>query len=166
MSLISISRGSFVNRRSQTPQSMRYSLPRAFPSSGRTPSTIYEARKEVARSFHSALAEAVREAAHAGWDGHGSNAADVGALTRVMDFLEALPDDFPFPDPSVTPNGDILLEWSKSPQLSLAVLFGSVGQIHYASYIRGLKTYGAFDFVGDELSQEFVVVATRWWQSK
>ena len=43
---------------------------------------------------------------------------------------------------------------------------GSVGQIHFASYIRGLKTYGAFDFVGDELSQEFVVVATRWWQSK
>jgi hypothetical protein len=166
MSLISISEGAFFNRRSQTPQSMRYSLPSAFPLSDRTPSTIYEDWKGVARSFQSALAEAVREAAHVGWDGQGSNAADVGALTRVMDFLEALPDDFPFPDPSVTPNGDILLEWSKSPQLSLAVLFGSVGQIHYASYIRGLKTYGAFDFVGDELSQEFVVVAIRWRQSK
>ena len=166
MSLISISESAFFNRRSQTPQSMRYSLPSASHLSDRTPSTIYEAWKGVARSFQGALTEAVREAAHVGWDGQGSNAADVGALTRVMDFLEALPDDFPFPDPSVAPNGDILLEWSKSPQLSLAVLLGSVGQIHYSSYIRGLKTYGTFDFVGDELSQEFVVVATRWRQSK
>lgn len=164
MSVICIS-NDVVNRRSQTPQSLRYSLPGAIASSGDTPSAIYEARKEVALKFYRALAEAVQEAGLVGWDGPGSNAADMGALPRVMDFLEALPDDFPFPDPSVTPSGEILLEWSKSPQLSLAVLFGSVGQIHYASYIRGLKTYGAIDFVGDELLQEFVLVANRWRQA-
>jgi hypothetical protein len=164
MSVISIS-NDFINRRSQTPQSLRYSLPVAPTSSADTPSALYGAQTGALK-FSCALAEAVRDAGQVGWNGLGSNAADVGALTRVTNFLDALPDDFPFPDPSVAPSGEILLEWSKSPQLSVAVLFGSIGQINYASYIRGLKTYGAFDFVGDELSQEFVVVATRWRQSK
>jgi hypothetical protein len=164
MSVISISFDS-VNRRSQTPQSMRYSLPGVPISSAETPSVIYEAQKDVALKFSHALAEAVKDAGRAGWDGPGSNAADIGALTRVTDLLDALPDDFPFPDPSVASSGEILLEWSKSPQLSIAVLFGSVGQIHYASYIRGLKTYGAFDFVGDELPQEFILAAKRWRQA-
>jgi hypothetical protein len=161
MSVISIS-NDFVNRRSQTPQSRRYSLPGVPASSVDTPSAICETKKEVALKFSRVLAEAVRDAGQAGWDGPGSNAADIGALTRVMDFLDALPDDFPFPDPSVAPSGEILLEWSKCPQLSVAVLFGSVGQIHFASYIRGSKTHGAIDFVGDELPKEFVFVATRW----
>jgi len=165
MSVISIS-NDFVNRRSQTPQSLRYSLPTIPTSSADAPSARYGTQTDVALKFSHALAEAIGDAGQLGWDGPGSNAADIGALTRVTDFLDALPDDFPFPDPSVAPSGEILLEWSKSPQLSVAVLFGSVGQIHYASYIRGSKTYGAIDFVGDELPQEFVVVATRWRQSK
>jgi hypothetical protein len=165
MSIISIS-NDFVNRRSQTPQSVRYSLPAVPISSVDTPAACYGSQADVALKFSHALTEAIGDAGQVGWNGPGSNAADIGALTRVTNFLDALPDDFPFPDPSVAPSGEILLEWSKSPQLSVAVLFGSVGQINYASYIRGLKTYGAFDFVGDELSQEFVVVATRWRQSK
>jgi hypothetical protein len=164
MSVVSIA-NDCVNRRSQTPQSVRYSLPGGPTSSANTPSVIYEAQKDVALKFLDALTEAVRDAGKVGWDGPGSNAADIGALTRVTDFLNALPDDFPFPDPSVAPSGEILLEWSKSPQLSVAVLLGGVGQIHYASYIRGSKTYGTIDFVGDELPQEFVFVANRWRKS-
>jgi hypothetical protein len=164
MSVICIA-SDVVNRRSQTPQSTRYSLPGGLSPAADTPSVIYETQKDVALKFAGALTEAVRDAGKIGWNGPGSNAVDIGALTRVGDFLNALPEDFPFPDPSVAPSGEILLEWSKSPQLSVAVLVGGVGQIHYASYIRGSKTHGAINFVGDELPPEFVLVATRWWKS-
>jgi hypothetical protein len=164
MSLIYIA-NDVVNRQSQTPQSGSYSLPGGLSPAAGTLSVIYETQKDVALKFTRALTEAVRDASKVGWDGPGTNAVDIGALTRVRDFLNALPEDFPFPDPSIAPSGEVLLEWSKSPQLSVAVLVGGVGQIHYASYIRGSKTHGAIDFVGDELPPEFVLVATRWWKS-
>ena len=82
MSVISIS-NDFVNRRSQTPQSMRYSLPAVSTSSADTPSALYGAQTDVALKFSCALTEAIGDAGQVGWNGPGSNAADIGALTRV-----------------------------------------------------------------------------------
>src|SRR5205807_4024370 len=86
MSVISISTDC-VNRRSQTPQSVRYSLPPVPTSLADTPSAIYGRQRDVALKFSLALAEAVRDAGQVGWNGPGSNVADIGALTRVTNFL-------------------------------------------------------------------------------
>ena len=126
-------------------------------------STRYSRRNEALGAFIERLREAIEEASVDGWDGPGSKKADVGAIEGAIILLQNLPSDFPLPDPSFSTDGELLLEWWKAKDISLAASLNSKKRLSYAAYIRGNRSHGSFDISSGELPEEFSVAAKRWW---
>ena len=85
----------------------------------------------------------------ANWDGHGALPiyADTFALTRLV--TESLPTTIPTPELGAEPDGQITLEWYRSPTRLLSVSVDPNGTLHYAATLGGRTQFGSEPFLGD-----------------
>lgn len=84
-----------------------------------------------------------------GWDGY--NAQPVTAASRLfaMMLLRSLPLGVAPPEVSAEPDGELTLEWSRSPRRTLSVSISPKGELHYAALIGTSRNFGSEPFFGD-----------------
>jgi len=85
----------------------------------------------------------------AGWDGYGAAPVCAEAFTQACRFLEALPFGVPAPSVGAEPDGQLTLEWYRSPRRLLSVSISPDGDLHYAAILGPSKAYGTEAFFGE-----------------
>lgn len=101
------------------------------------------------RSSLNELDELFETCREPGWDGYEAQpiALPTFELTRL--FLNALPIGIPGPSVGAEPDGDITLEWYRSPRRVLSVSVTSNFDLHYAALTGASKHYGTVPFFGE-----------------
>jgi preprotein translocase subunit Sss1 len=94
------------------------------------------------------LAEVWEECRKPGWDGYGARAAEQETLRNTYQVIEALPLGFPRPSISAQPDGQLTLEWYRSPTRTLSISIDPDGYIHYAGLFGVEKHFGTVPFLG------------------
>src|SRR5438046_2126760 len=93
---------------------------------------------------------------HPDWDGFGANPIEQATFTAASALIDSLPLGFPRPSIGADPDGQITLEWHRSPRRTLSVSIDPDGFLHYAGLFGASKRYGTltyFSTVPDELLQ-------------
>lgn len=88
------------------------------------------------------LFEVWQECRRPGWDGHGALAVEQETLDAAYQLLESLPFGFPLPSIGAEPDGQLTLEWRRSPCRVLSVSVDPAGYLHYAGIFGTNKNYG------------------------
>ncbi len=92
------------------------------------------------------LAEVWEECRHPGWDGHGALAVEQETLRGTYIIIDSLPLGFPRPSIGAEPDGQLTLEWHKSPTRTLSVSVDPDGFLHYAGLFGQDRKYGRMTF--------------------
>lgn len=82
------------------------------------------------------------------WDGHGANAVSHASYVNAYRLLEVFPESIPMPSVGAEPDGQITLEWYRSPYQTLSLSITPDGDLHYAALIGASRAYGTEPFVG------------------
>lgn len=85
----------------------------------------------------------------ADWDGYGAEPVRAGTLALAYRFLGALPLGVPAPSFCAEPDGQLALEWYRSPRRLLSVSISPDGDLHYAAILGPNKAYGTEVFSGE-----------------
>lgn len=93
------------------------------------------------------LHEVASETAAYNWDGYGARAMDIHAYDRTKRFLQYWPEELPFPEIGVMPEGDISLDWDFARRRSLTVLIGAENRITYAMINLDDEKSGTLSFI-------------------
>jgi hypothetical protein len=102
------------------------------------------------------LAEVWEECRTPGWDGYNAVAVDQDTLRAAYTLVDSLPFRFPRPSIGADPDGQLTLEWRKSPTRVLSVSVDPDGLLHFAGLFGADKQYGTVAFyssVPDSLLQ-------------
>jgi len=83
-----------------------------------------------------------------GWDGYGAEPVRDKTIWSAYRFLEALPHGLPVPSIGAEPDGDITLEWHRSPRRTVSVSVTADDNLHYSALIGPNKQYGTEVFFG------------------
>jgi hypothetical protein len=83
------------------------------------------------------------------WDGQGADPVTNETYQAACFFLESLPLGTPAPSVGVEPDGQLTLEWYRSPRRTLSVSVSPEAELHYAALIGSSKAYGTEPFLGD-----------------
>lgn len=75
-----------------------------------------------------------------GWDGYGALAVEQDTFTAAYMLISTLPLSFMRPSIGVEPDGQLTLEWRKSPSRVLSVSVDPNGLLHYA-IVSGMKKH-------------------------
>jgi hypothetical protein len=94
------------------------------------------------------LYEAFSEACMPEWDGHGACRASLESYANAKQFIEVLPVDLPLPEFAVDPDGEISLEWYRSPRRVFSVSMGSGASLSYAGLFGPNRVHGSETFDG------------------
>jgi hypothetical protein len=94
----------------------------------------------------SAVAAACREP---NWDGFNARPVSDETIINAYMLLDALPLGFPRPSIGAEPDGDLTLEWYRSPRRTLSVSVNSQGELNYAALLGPSRTCGTEAFYGD-----------------
>jgi|SRR6185436_2128651 len=78
-----------------------------------------------------------------GWDGYEAIPIVPATVAKTLLFIDILPLDMPTPDVTPEPDGEIALEWYKSPSWVLSISVGQHNRLAYAGLFGPSKTYGA-----------------------
>jgi len=97
---------------------------------------------------------ALAEAADSNWDGYGSRAANRMAVEHAMRFLWHIPAGLPEPGVGIDPDGEISLEWYKSPYRRFSVSVGRDGRLSFAGLFGRSSIHGTEAYFVDELPVE------------
>lgn len=97
--------------------------------------------------YQSALAELEEVASEAGshdWDGHGAIPISARAVEHAIRLLAALPTNIPAPEIAADPDGEISLDWYRSPDWVVSISVGATGELSYAARfgrgrVRGIE---------------------------
>jgi hypothetical protein len=89
------------------------------------------------------------ECRHPGWDGFGAVAVSQDALRTTYQLLESLPLGFPRPSIGAEPDGQLTLEWHRSPGQTLSVSVDPDGYLHYAGLFGPNRRFGTEVFMGE-----------------
>ena len=103
-------------------------------------------------AFHEALRELVsikEQCRLSGWDGYDSEPVRSKTIWSAYRFLEALPPGFPTPSVGAEPDGDITLEWYRSPRKTISVSVSPDDNLHYSALLGPNKHYGTEAFFGE-----------------
>jgi hypothetical protein len=92
-----------------------------------------------------ALAE---ECGHPGWDGYGAPAVSHESIRQARWVLQSLPLGTPRPTLGIESDGQVTLEWYRSPRRTLSVSIAPDGLLHYAALIGFARQYGTEAFTG------------------
>lgn len=82
------------------------------------------------------------------WDGYGANPVDPVTAQQASEFVETLPVGTPMPTVGAEPDGQLTLEWHKSPTWTLSVSVSPDGNLHYSSIIGPSTRLGTEAFLG------------------
>lgn len=81
------------------------------------------------------------------WDGYGAQAVAQETLHATYTLIESLRLGFPRPTIGAEPDGQLTLEWSKSPTRILSVSVDPDGLLHFAGLFGpGRKQFGTLPF--------------------
>lgn len=83
------------------------------------------------------------------WDGYGAAPVRAEVFTLACRFLEALPFGVQAPSVGAEPDGQLTLEWYRSPRRLLSVSISPDGDLHYAALLGPNKAYGTEAFYGE-----------------
>jgi len=92
------------------------------------------------------LGEVWDECRHANWDGYNALPVAQETLCGTYQLIASLPLGFPRPSISAEPDGQLTLEWRKSPGRVLSVSVAPDGLLHYAGLFGPNKRYGTLVF--------------------
>lgn len=87
-----------------------------------------------------------KDCSQPGWDGYGALAVEQETLAAAYRLIESLPLGFPSPSIGAEPDGQLTLEWHKSPTRTLSVSVDPEGYLHYAGLFGGNKRFGTLEF--------------------
>ena len=82
------------------------------------------------------------------WDGYGAQSVREETYHLAPQFLTALPRSTWAPSIGAEPDGQITVEWYRSPERTLSVSISPDGELHYAALLGSAKTYGTEPFIG------------------
>ena len=83
------------------------------------------------------------------WDGYGAAPVARETFMQAYDFMEALPLGTTAPSVGAEPDGNLTLEWYRSPSRILSVSISPEGELNYAALLGHRKTYGTEPFWGE-----------------
>lgn len=86
------------------------------------------------------------ECRHSGWDGYEALPVEAETLRGAYTLIESLPLGFPRPSIGAEPDGQLTLEWHKSPMRTLSVSVDPDGFLHYAGLFGASKRYGTLAY--------------------
>lgn len=87
------------------------------------------------------------------WDGYDAYPVDQETYRSAYLLIESLPLAFPRPSIGAEPDGQLTLEWYKSPRRCLSVSVDPNGFLHYAGLYGPSKHYGTMTFTGSAPSE-------------
>lgn len=102
-----------------------------------------------AKGVFGELNQTMAECREANWDGCGAQPVSETTYRLAHEFLEALPLGIPAPSIGAEPDGQLTVEWYRSPRRTLSVSVSPEGELHYAALIGSAKAYGTEPFFGD-----------------
>jgi hypothetical protein len=94
------------------------------------------------------------------WDGHHAHAVKRDTLRYAYSLLESLPLDCPIPSIGAEPDGELTLEWHRSPRRTLSVSVTEDGYLHFAGLFGPNRRNGTIAFFGDA-PQELLQLISR-----
>lgn len=97
----------------------------------------------------SALDDLWEQTRQTGWDGHDALPVQADTYLLARQVIQSLPARIPAPELSAEPDGQISLEWYRSPTQLLSVSIDPNGSLHYAAMMGGRTAYGTEPFYGD-----------------
>lgn len=89
------------------------------------------------------------ECREANWDGYGAEPVTEEVYQLAAQILKALPLATAMPDIGAEPDGQLTMEWYRSPRRTLSVSISPKGELHYAALIGASKAYGTESFFGE-----------------
>jgi hypothetical protein len=95
------------------------------------------------------LYQVFNECRNSNWDTYGAKPVSEEILQFASQLLEALPLGTPAPSLGAEPDGQITLEWHRSPRRTLSVSVSQEGDLHYAALIGAGRHYGTEPFYGE-----------------
>lgn len=97
----------------------------------------------------SALDELWSETHYPDWDGHNALPVTMDTYLLARQVIQSLPARIPTPALGAEPDGQITLEWYRSPMHLLSVSIDPNGSLHYAALMGGRTEFGTQPFYGD-----------------
>lgn len=82
------------------------------------------------------------------WDGYQAARVLPETIRQATIVLESVPGDLPLPTLGAEPDGQVTLEWYRSPQQVVSVSVSPEGNLHYAAILGLRKAYGTEPFAG------------------
>lgn len=82
----------------------------------------------------------------ANWDGYQALPVEQETYQAAYALIESLPLGFPRPSTGAEPDGQLTLEWHKSPRRTLSVSVDPDGFLHYAGLYGANKRFGTLAF--------------------
>lgn len=95
----------------------------------------------------------------AGWDGHKALPVAAGSVEHAVQFVESLPATLTVPSVGAEPDGQVTLEWYRSPRHVLSVSVSAEGDLHYAALMGRNRHYGTI--AAGEAADSIVNLAER-----
>jgi hypothetical protein len=89
-----------------------------------------------------ALDTAFCEACQPGWDGYEAAPACYDSYLKAKKLIKALPANIPAPEVAVDPDGEISLEWFRTPSRAFSVSIGSEDSLTYAGIFGSARARG------------------------
>ena len=92
------------------------------------------------------LLKTFEECREPNWDGYGAQSVREETYDLAHQFLTALPLRTPVPSIGAEPDGQITVEWHRSPQRTLSVSISPDGDLHYAALLGAERICGTETF--------------------
>jgi hypothetical protein len=89
------------------------------------------------------------ECQRANWDGYEAEPVSEDTYQLASQLLKALPLGTSMPDIGAEADGNLTMEWYRSPRRTLSVSISPEGELHYAALIGASKAYGTEPFFGE-----------------
>jgi hypothetical protein len=115
------------------------------------PLTLHEPAQSLTQDRVAAtdsLLEVMYDAISDGWDGNGGDCMTEQACGVAYQFLQALPPWSVDPEISVTPRGNVAMEWYVTPQRRLGLTLDANGEVAYAAFLGWERKRGTSFFSG------------------
>ena len=104
------------------------------------------------------------ECREANWDGYGALPVTQDVLRNAYVFLESMPLGYPRPSVGAEPDGELTLEWYRSPRRTLSVSVTPYGELHYSALFGPSRDFGTEAFYG-EVPRNIVDLIRRVYRS-
>ena len=98
------------------------------------------------RGVFEELLKTFEECCEPNWDGYGAQAVREETYHLAHQFLAALPLSTPLPSIGAEPDGQITVEWYRSPQWTMSVSISPDGDLHYAALLGAERICGTETF--------------------